>query len=231
MHLHSTSEHTFAGGYYSAEAHMVHLSASGKYIVLGVLLDVEGGDTILPTSNNTLLNTLWETAEDKLFGDEEVMPDGSYILNPYDTLLPPRPSHFRYSGSFTTPPCTEGVEWFVYEEPVKISQDDLRIIRKQGASVTDNIVSQGGNSNRYPQPKLNGRTVYYVSGEPIQTDHYSDYGAVRGTSNAGVTIAVVAFAIIAITFLCICKNHCEAVFEKKLAAAAAAQNQKTTANV
>ena len=36
-------------------------------------------------------------------------------------LLPARRATWRYGGSLTTPPCTEGVAWVVMEEPVSMS--------------------------------------------------------------------------------------------------------------
>jgi carbonic anhydrase len=41
-------------------------------------------------------------------------------------LLPADRGYWTYTGSLTTPPCTEGVGWYIYEEPVSISRYQLR---------------------------------------------------------------------------------------------------------
>jgi carbonic anhydrase len=41
-------------------------------------------------------------------------------------LLPADRGYWTYEGSLTAPPCTEGVRWFVLEEPVELSRDQLR---------------------------------------------------------------------------------------------------------
>ena len=41
-------------------------------------------------------------------------------------LLPKSKEYFHYIGSLTTPPCTEGVKWFVLREPVSISQSQVK---------------------------------------------------------------------------------------------------------
>ena len=40
IHFHTPSEHTFGGGYYDAEAHLVHQNPlnTKQYLVLGVML-------------------------------------------------------------------------------------------------------------------------------------------------------------------------------------------------
>jgi len=40
-------------------------------------------------------------------------------------LLPAERSYYRYNGSFTTPPCTEGVKWFVMSNPVELSDAQI----------------------------------------------------------------------------------------------------------
>lgn len=161
MHFHSPSEHTLGGGYFSAEAHMVHLNEETQtYIVLGVLLQEASGSSFIPQSNNTFFQNIWTAgANDLNTGTKKVISNHDGTLNPYQHLLPARPSHYRYSGSFTTPPCSEIVEWFVFDEPITISSDDLKFLRAV-ANKPNAITTTGGNSNR-PIQELNGRTVYY----------------------------------------------------------------------
>jgi carbonic anhydrase len=64
-----------------------------------------------------------------------------------DDLLPKNLSAYSYDGSLTTPPCSEGVKWFVLTTPVRVSAEQIAAFR---AVVHDN--------NRPVQP-LNARTV------------------------------------------------------------------------
>eukprot|EP01040_Poterioochromonas_malhamensis_P012424 gene12424-13587_t len=162
IHFHTPSEHTVGGGYFSGEAHMVHKNSAGDLLVLGVFLQAAANE--LEDSNNTFFQTLWEIGEGETFTGEEVIVSSSdgHILNPYNGLIPGRFSNYRYRGSLTTPPCTEGVQWFVFDEPIQISQDDLKILRKAAAAKPTTTVSENGNTNRYTHP-LNNRTVVYSS--------------------------------------------------------------------
>ena len=62
-------------------------------------------------------------------------------------LLPPSFASFRYSGSLTTPPCSEDVSWFVLQTPIEASNEQIEHFRK---------IYYG--NNRPTQP-LNDRTV------------------------------------------------------------------------
>jgi carbonic anhydrase len=42
-------------------------------------------------------------------------------------LLPADRGYWTYAGSLSTPPCTEGVRWFVFEQELSVSRDQLRI--------------------------------------------------------------------------------------------------------
>jgi carbonic anhydrase len=68
-----------------------------------------------------------------------------------DALLPANRTSYRYDGSLTTPPCSEGVKWIVMATPIQLDAAQVGTFRQ--------IIS--GN-NRPVQP-LNGR--------PVMTDH------------------------------------------------------------
>ena len=45
-------------------------------------------------------------------------------------LLPNSKAYFSYSGSLTTPPCSEGVIWNVLTEPIQVSQEQIAAFQK-----------------------------------------------------------------------------------------------------
>ena len=49
-------------------------------------------------------------------------------LNPL-TLLPKDRRAYRYSGSLTTPPCSEGVNWLLLANPIQMSTDQIAAFR------------------------------------------------------------------------------------------------------
>ncbi|GAA3815607.1 carbonic anhydrase [Cellulomonas soli] len=115
IHLHEPSEHTVDGVKYDAELHFVHKDGAGAITVMAVLLTV-GDENAALQSYLTSLPT-------------EV--DGTTMIDDFDpaALLPDSLASFRYTGSLTTPPCTEGVSWVVLEEPVEVSAAQLAAFR------------------------------------------------------------------------------------------------------
>jgi len=47
------------------------------------------------------------------------------MINP-GGFLPADRGYWTYTGSLTAPPCTEGVRWYVYQEPVAISPGQIK---------------------------------------------------------------------------------------------------------
>jgi carbonic anhydrase len=112
FHFHTPSEHRVHGFGYDMEMHLVHTSAAGANAVIGVFLarGVSSGP----------LTPIFAALPDEL-NVKEPLPAA---FNPA-TLLPRSSMHYRYVGSLTTPPCTEGVQWVVMTEPVTISDEDI----------------------------------------------------------------------------------------------------------
>ena len=44
----------------------------------------------------------------------------------YNELIPGRQDYFRYHGSLTTPPCTEGVRWVVFKQPLIAAPEQIQ---------------------------------------------------------------------------------------------------------
>jgi carbonic anhydrase len=56
-------------------------------------------------------------------------PGGGAVVSLWPTALVPKsaPPYVHYAGSLTTPPCTEGVDWFVLTNPVTV---DLGLVER-----------------------------------------------------------------------------------------------------
>ena len=134
FHFHTPSENTVEGKNYPMEAHLVHISKNGEIAVIGVMFKVGKENKALKKFQNSLCKTVGKEKTIKAY------------LNPSE-LLPKNRDYYRFSGSLTTPPCTEGVRWYVYKEPVEMSKEQLKIF--------SDIM---GKNNRPTQP-INARKV------------------------------------------------------------------------
>jgi len=47
-----------------------------------------------------------------------------------EDLLHANRDYYRYDGSLTTPPCSEGVRWFVLKHHAKASADQLAMVQE-----------------------------------------------------------------------------------------------------
>ena len=108
FHFHTPSEHTVGGKSFDTELHLVHKNAAGELAVVGVLL-ARGAE-------NEAFADIWAGLP-KHASEEETID--AYVNA--DDLLPIDRSSFRYSGSLTTPPCSENVTWIVLKTPVELS--------------------------------------------------------------------------------------------------------------
>jgi carbonic anhydrase len=118
FHFHLPSEHTENGEHAAMELHFVHMDKKGKIAVVGVLME-KGSDGKSP------FGPLWKKLPAKE-GDE------AKITEPIDltAFLPKEHDQYRYEGSLTTPPCTEGVKWTVLEDSVEVSPAEVAAYKK-----------------------------------------------------------------------------------------------------
>lgn len=113
FHFHHPSEHTVAGAAYPMEIHLVHTHADGSIVVLGVF--------ITAGAEQQTLRLLWDAMAAH---PGEMSTAHNRMVDPSD-LLPRQGGTFRYVGSLTTPPCSETVDWIVFQTPIEASREQL----------------------------------------------------------------------------------------------------------
>jgi carbonic anhydrase len=137
MHFHHPSEHLLDGKSFPLELHIVHKTDDGKIAVVGILIQEGAANKWLGPFFNDLP-----------YPGEKREPGAR--INAAD-LIPASRVFLSYSGSLTTPPCTEGVSWFVMKTPIEMSAEQIAAFAKRFAD-----------DHRSPQP-LDGR--HAVEGE------------------------------------------------------------------
>jgi carbonic anhydrase len=112
FHFHAPSENEVHGKKYAMEMHLVHKNASGELAVVAVMFDKGAA--------NTELEKLWVIMPEQAEQNATIRQD--IDLN---NLLPKDKTYWRFSGSLTTPPCSEGVTWIVLKHPLTVSTEQL----------------------------------------------------------------------------------------------------------
>jgi len=138
FHFHIPSEHRIAGSRAEMELHLVHRNRTGAFAVVSIL--IKAG------ANNPAIATLWEHLPD-VGKTYQLAPNTIHISD----LLPPHFTYYSYSGSLTTPPCNEEVQWTVLAEPIYLSKNQIATF----ASLYP--------INSRPLQPTNGRTIGYHS--------------------------------------------------------------------
>jgi carbonic anhydrase len=136
FHFHTPSEHTVDGRSYPLEVHFVHKTARGKLAVIGMLFE-EGAE-------NAALTPYWSRMPRSAGPPVDLGKSDVDVRK----VLPAHLGVFRYTGSLTTPPCTEGVSWLVLKEHATASPAQIEAFR-----------ALMRHDNRPIKP-LNGRAVY-----------------------------------------------------------------------
>ncbi|MEY2655661.1 MAG: hypothetical protein RLZZ524_2689, partial [Pseudomonadota bacterium] len=116
-HFHRPSEERVNGRQFEMVAHLVHRDFEGRLAVVAVLL--ERGPA------NPVVQAVWND-----------LPLEKHVEQPstrpmdIEALLPSDRRYYTYMGSLTTPPCSEGVLWMVFKQPVTIAAEQLAIFSR-----------------------------------------------------------------------------------------------------
>jgi carbonic anhydrase len=136
FHFHTPSENTIDGKYFPFEAHFVHVDEKGNIAVVALMFEYG--------RENEVLARFWNGMPERA-GDRR---DISLPADEIKKLLPADRSYYRFNGSLTTPPCSEGVRWFVLKKAATISKQQV----EQFARVM-------GEPNNRPVQPLNARCI------------------------------------------------------------------------
>jgi len=171
MHMHHMSEHTIDGKRYDIEIHFVYQNPVTKSLAVLAVLVTEGSpnpafdvkflEKIIPRGN--------EVQADK--------PLGSTVNA--NALFPKDRSYWYYQGSLTTPPCSEGVEWFVFRNAITMSRQQMNLLVKGLSRMR--YASESGRMTYRPALPLYDRVV--TLGYP-DSEHYASLDSTREVSSA-----------------------------------------------
>ncbi|WP_198266599.1 carbonic anhydrase [sulfur-oxidizing endosymbiont of Gigantopelta aegis] len=117
FHFHAPSENHIMGKSYPLEAHFVHADKEGNLAVVALMFE-EGKE-------NSALAGAWSQMPAHA-GDKSVMKTTADA----NKILPASKDYYRFNGSLTTPPCSEGVRWFVMKEAVSASKEQIHAFEK-----------------------------------------------------------------------------------------------------
>ncbi len=112
FHAHAPSENQINGKTFPMEAHFVHVDANGNLAVVAVMFE-EG-------KANAELEKAWKAMPHEA-GEKADLKDS--ILG--TAVMPDDKAYYRFNGSLTTPPCTEGVTWLVLKKSVTASKEQI----------------------------------------------------------------------------------------------------------
>ena len=136
FHFHTPSENTINGKNFPLEVHLVHLNKKNEIAVVAIMFE--------PGEDDELLTALWQHIPLKA-GESHKLDAKALKAMEFESELT---SYYRFYGSLTTPPCTEGVRWIVMKNTRHVSQAQVLTFQK---ALT--------HSNNRPVQPLNARVI------------------------------------------------------------------------
>lgn len=207
-HIHAGTDHALDGQHFGADMHIVHKNRNGAdYAVLGMFLEATNNEDtglfdVMIAGLETIAEATAEECGSVTNTSDPVTTQGTRrlrkerraqdVYNPY-LKLPANYTTYYYSGSLTTPPCSEVVSWNVVDIPVSISVREfntiinliLDFVNPETCEVAS-AASPSGYTSRPVQP-LNGRTITHKC--PTGTE--ARFATTPATSPTGSSAAAV----------------------------------------
>ena len=141
FHFHTPAENLENGHKFPMEMHLVFSDASNNLFVVGRWIEQGAANSALAP----------------IFADLPQNTTQTHVFNHFDlnALLPSNLESFRYDGSLTTPPYSEGVKWVDLAQPLQMSAAEINAF---SSMFPVNPLSPLGGDAREIQA-LNGRIV------------------------------------------------------------------------
>ena len=112
FHFHTPSENHIEGKSYPMEAHLVHADKDGNLAVVAVMFAEGKGNSLISSVVDHMPEEVGKTNRSE------------QSINVMD-MLPENKDYYRFNGSLTTPPCTEGVRWLVMKDTVEVTKEQV----------------------------------------------------------------------------------------------------------
>lgn len=112
FHFHAPSENHIEGKTFALEGHLVHADKDGNLAVVAVMFE--------PGAANEVIGHAWKGMPMKAGGRNAL---GAKVSA--EGLLPAKRDYYRFNGSLTTPPCSEGVRWLVMKDAMTASAEQI----------------------------------------------------------------------------------------------------------
>lgn len=119
FHFHHPSEEQIDGKPFDMGMHFMFADTAGKVAAVAIFL--KAGPP------NATIQELWKYMP-KTAGKAHEIPGVQF--NPAGLLPRNTAAYYKYTGSQTAPPCTEGVMWFVLKTPMTISPAQISAFAK-----------------------------------------------------------------------------------------------------
>jgi len=146
FHHHSPCENKVNGVCHPLETHFVHSTEEGELLVVGVLFNHE-----MSSRQKGKESRIEAFAPEVVAATED---DGVEIEVSPKMWIDMNSGYFHWSGSLTTPPCSENVMWFLSKRQAFLSHENFM-------EYYEHIGGYPGNSR--PVQPLNGRKIVSAS--------------------------------------------------------------------